>query len=108
MAHPEIQEIIAKMPSTFQASSAGDLDAVLQFNLSGDKSGDFYATIKNGSCTATEGKHASPTTTFNLAGQDWLDLTQGKADGMSLFMQGKLSVEGDMGLAMRMGSLFKQ
>ena len=108
MAHAEIQELITRLPGAFQADQAGDLDAVLQFCLTGDKAGDFYATIKNGTCTTAEGKAANPTTTFNAAGQDWLDLTQGKADGMSLFMQGRLSVEGDMGIAMRMQSLFKQ
>jgi len=107
MAHPEINEIITKMPGTFQADAAGDLEAAIQFCLTGDKSGDFYADIKGGTCTVAEGKHASPTTTFTLEGQDWLDLTQGKADGMSLFMQGKLSVDGDMGIAMRLQSLFK-
>ncbi len=107
MAHPSIQELITKMPGGFQPSAAGDLDAVLQFNLTGDVAGDFYATIKGGTCTATEGKSPNPTTTFTAAGADWLDLVQGKADGMSLFMQGKLSVEGDMGLAMRLQSLFK-
>jgi putative sterol carrier protein len=107
MAHPEIQEIIDRMPGTFQADAAGDLEAVLQFNLAGDKATDFYAEIKNGTCTAQEGKHPSPTTTFSADAQDWLDLTAGKADGMSLFMQGKLSVDGDMGLAMRLASLFK-
>lgn len=107
MAHPEINEVIQKMPGTFQPDAAGDLEAVIQFILGGEKSGDFYADIKNGTCTVTEGKHPSPTTSFSLEGQDWLDLTQGKADGMSLFMQGKLSVDGDMGLAMRLATLFK-
>lgn len=107
MANPEIQAIIERMPGTFQADAAGDLEAVLQFNLTGDKGTDFYAEIKGGKCVAKEGKHPSPTTTFTADGQDWLDLTAGKADGMSLFMQGKLSVDGDMGLAMRLASLFK-
>lgn len=108
MAHPEIADLIGKMPGAFQAGAAGDLDCVLQFVLGGEKSGEFYAEIKNGTCNVAEGRHASPSTTFNLSdGQDWLDLSAGKADGMSLFMQGKLSVDGDMGLAMRMQSLFK-
>ena len=107
MAHPEIKAIFDQMASRYQADAAGDIDAVLQFCLSGEKDGDYHAIMKGPSCSVVEGKHASPTTTFNLAGADWIDLTQGKADGMSLFMQGKLSVEGDMGLAMRMNSLFK-
>lgn len=108
MAHADINALMTEMPGTFVAESGKDLDVVLQFILTGEKSGEFYATIKNGTCTVTEGKHASPTTTFTAAGDDWLDLVAGKADGMSLFMQGKLSVDGDMGLAMRLQSLFKR
>lgn len=105
--HPEVKDIADRMPQSFQADAAGDLDAVLQFNMTGEKSGEFYAVIKDGTCATEEGKADNPTTTFTVDGQDWLDLTAGKADGMSLFMQGKLSVEGDMGLAMRLQSLFK-
>lgn len=108
MAHPEIQELIANMPGSFQADAGGDLDVVLQFNLTGDKAGEFHASIKDGQCAVSEGKHDSPTTTFTAEGTDWLDLVAGKADGMGLFMQGKLSVDGDMGLAMKLQSLFKQ
>jgi putative sterol carrier protein len=108
MAHAEINQLMEGMPQALDPSAAGDLDVVLQFILTGDKSGDFYAEIKNGKCTTHEGKHPNPTTTFTAAGEDWLDLTAGRADGMALFMQGKLSVDGDMGLAMRMQSLFRR
>jgi len=107
MAHAEIQAIIDGMADSFQADQAGDLDAVLQFCLTGEKSGEFSAAIKDGAITVAEGKNDAATTTFTAEGQDWLDLTAGKADGMSLFMQGKLSVEGDMGIAMRLQTLFK-
>lgn len=104
---PEITELMEKMPANFNADAGGDVDAVLQFNLSGDKGGEFHAVIGGGKCETAPGKHDSPTTTFSAAGSDWLDLVQGKADGMSLFMQGRLSVDGDMSIAMRLQSLFK-
>ncbi len=107
MAHPDIAELISNLPGSFQADAAGDLDIVLQFNLTGEKAGEFHAVIKDGKCTAVEGKHDSPTTSFTAEGTDWLDVIAGKSDGTSLFMQGKLSVEGDMGLAMRLQTLFK-
>lgn len=108
MAHAEINQLMENMPKNFDPAAAGDLDVVLQFNLTGDKAGDFYAEIKNGTCTTHEGKHPNPTTTFTASGEDWLDLVAGRADGMGLFMQGKLSVDGDMGLAMRLQSLFRR
>ncbi len=41
-------------------------------------------------------------TTIKVAWSDWQDMTQGKLDGMTAFMQGKLQVEGDMSNAMQL------
>ena len=41
-------------------------------------------------------------TTIKVAWSDWEDMTQGKLDGMTAFMQGKLAVEGDMSNAMQL------
>ena len=35
-------------------------------------------------------------TTIKVAWSDWQDMADGKLDGMTAFMQGKLKVEGDM------------
>jgi putative sterol carrier protein len=41
-------------------------------------------------------------TTIKVAWADWQDMAAGKLDGMTAFMQGKLSVEGDMSNAMQL------
>ena len=41
-------------------------------------------------------------TTIKVAWSDWQDMTEGKLDGMTAFMQGKLAVEGDMSNAMQL------
>ncbi|HST35011.1 MAG TPA: SCP2 sterol-binding domain-containing protein [Allosphingosinicella sp.] len=41
-------------------------------------------------------------TTIKVAWQDWQDMSDGKLDGMTAFMQGKLRVEGDMSNAMQL------
>jgi len=41
-------------------------------------------------------------TTIKVDWSDWQDMTDGKLDGMTAFMQGKLKVEGDMGNAMQL------
>jgi putative sterol carrier protein len=41
-------------------------------------------------------------TTIKVAWADWNDMAEGKLDGMTAFMQGKLKVEGDMGNAMQL------
>ena len=41
-------------------------------------------------------------TTIKVAWSDWQDMSEGRLDGMTAFMQGKLKVEGDMGNAMQL------
>ena len=41
-------------------------------------------------------------TTVKVAWSDWQDMADGKLDGMTAFMQGKLQVEGDMSNAMQL------
>jgi putative sterol carrier protein len=41
-------------------------------------------------------------TTIKVAWSDWQDMAEGRLDGMTAFMQGKLRVEGDMGNAMQL------
>ena len=41
-------------------------------------------------------------TTIKVTWTDWQDMADGKLDGMTAFMQGKLKVEGDMSNAMQL------
>jgi putative sterol carrier protein len=50
---------------------------------------------------------AKPTTTIKMAEGDFLQLIQGKLDGMQAFSAGKLKVEGDIMKAQLIGKLFK-
>ena len=51
--------------------------------------------------TVTEDDGAADTT-IKVAWSDWQDMADGKLDGMTAFMQGKLQVEGDMSNAMQL------
>ena len=50
----------------------------------------------------------SPNMTMTLAASDYVDLIMGKLNGQMAFMSGKLKIAGDMGLAMKMQTLFKR
>jgi len=45
--------------------------------------------------------------TLRIAFSDFEDLIERRADGMSLFMTGKLKIEGDMGVAMKLQSILR-
>ena len=105
---PTVKEIFAEMPNRFNADAAKGMNSVIQFNLSGDgdNAGQYHAIIKDGSLQVAEGVHPSPNMTMTMAGSDYVDMTTGKLNGQMAFMSGKLKIAGDMGLAMKMQSLF--
>ncbi|GBD26998.1 hypothetical protein HRbin30_02342 [bacterium HR30] len=104
----QVKEIFNAMPANLNADAAKGMNAVIQFNLTGDGGGNYYVTIKDGTCTVTEGTHQSPNMTMTMAAQDYVDMITGKLNGQMAFMSGKLKIAGDMGLAMKMQSLFKR
>ena len=101
-----LQEIFDEMPSRLDAEAARGLDCVIQYDLEGEAGGAHYSTIKDGACTVSEGRHDSPTMTVKMDAADFVALTSGELDGMSAFMSGKLKISGDMGIAMKLQSLF--
>jgi len=103
---PTVKESFDAMSGRFRADKATGTSAVIQYDVSGDGGGTWNAVIKDGTCTVTSGTATSPNLTLSISAQDWLDMLSGKQSGQMLFMSGKLKVKGDMGLAMKLGSMF--
>jgi putative sterol carrier protein len=103
---PTVQETFAAMPGRFRPDKASGTSATIQYDVSGDGGGTWHAVIKDGACTVNPGAATTPNLTLQIAAQDWLDMLSGKQSGQMLFMSGKLKVKGDMGLAMKLGSMF--
>lgn len=101
-----IQEVFEAMPARFAADKAGDMRAVIQFELSGEGGGQYYVTIADRACTSTEGTAANPTMTFMAAAADYLGIINGDLNPMQAFMQGKVKIKGDMSVAMKMQTIF--
>ena len=103
---PTVKETMELMSTRFKPERAQGLNAVIQYDISGEGGGTWHATIKDGSCTMSQGPAQSPALTLTMTAQDWLDMTAGKLSGQNAFMQGKLKLKGDMGLAMKIGGMF--
>ena len=94
------------MPTRFNKEAAKGLNAVYQFDLSGDGGGKWHVAIANDTCEVAKAQPLPPIT-ISMAAQDYLDMISGKLNGQMAFMTGKLRIAGDMGLALRMQSLFQ-
>ncbi len=103
-----VKEIFEKMPDAFQKDVAAGMNAVYQFDITGDGGGKWYAAIENGELTISEGEHDSPSLTVTMGDQDYIDMSTGKLNGQVAFMTGKLKIKGDMGLALKMQQIFKK
>ena len=103
---PTVKETFEAMSTRFRPDKAAGTNATIQYDVSGEGGGTWHAVIKDGTCTVRDGAAPSPTMTLQISAQDWLDMLSGKQSGQMLFMSGKLKVKGDMGLAMKLPSMF--
>ncbi len=104
---PTVKEIFDNMESKFRPDKAAGVNATIQYDISGEGGGTWNAVIKDGTCKVSAGPASNPNLTLQMASQDWIDMASGKAAGQMLFMSGKLKLKGDMGLAMKLGSVFQ-
>ncbi len=101
-----VRDLISRMPDSFSPAAAGDLRAVLQFEIPDEDPGRYYVRIGDGVCTAFEGVHPVPSLTIHSPAQVWLDVCSGTIEGAAAFMSGQYTATGDVSLLMRFGSLF--
>ena len=103
------QQIFDSMPAAIVPEKAGATKAVIQFDLSGDQGGKWWVKIHDGQAESGQGDAPEPAQLTLLAdAADYVKISLGQLDGTAAFMQGKLKIKGDMGLAMKMASLFKR
>ncbi len=83
-----------------KASAVG---AVYKFILEGDGGGTWIVAL-NSSPGITEGE-GDAACTIKMTSQDYVDMLEGRTQGQDLFFAGKLQIEGDMALAMKLQAL---
>jgi len=103
-----IADIMSRMPGAFVPEKAQGMDALIHFNFTGADAGQWNALIKDGKCEVSQGNPSrTPTMTLTTDSGDYIKLITGELDPMTAFMQGKLKLEGDLNLAMKLTQMFK-
>jgi len=103
-----MRDLVAGMAMSLDPEAAGDLEATIQFDVTGDAPESYYLEILQGSCTAYAGQHPSPSMTIHTPADVWMAISRGEVNGAGALMQGKYSVTGNLGLLMRFGKLFSR
>jgi putative sterol carrier protein len=103
---PTVTEVFEQMPKQFDASKAKNANFSIQFDLSGDNGGKWFAKIADGKCDTGQGDIDGPTATIRMDATDYVKMTSGELNPMAAFMSGKVKVEGDLSAVMQLQSLF--
>ena len=101
-------QVFEHMPQYFQPDKAGNTNATINFDLSGDQGGKYWVRIADGQATSGKGEGENPNLTLLADAGDFVRIIMGSLDPTAAFMQGKLKIKGDMGLAIKFQSLFKR
>jgi len=102
-----VQGIFEGLPGAFQADQAKGVDVVFQFDISGAKGGAWHATVKEGTCEVAKGAHSGPTTTIQMADDDFVKMISGEKNAMSLYTAGKIKIGGDLMKSQLIEKLFR-
>lgn len=98
----EVAGIFSTMVERFDPAKAKDLNATIQFDLSGDNGGAYWLRIAEGKAEAGAGQSESPRMTLKAKADDFVSILNGSLNPMQAFMTGKVKIVGDTGLAMKL------
>lgn len=101
-----IQAIFEDMPRRLSAPAAVGVDALIRFNLTGNAGGTYFLEIKDGEARVSGRSNGQPQLSIAVSATDFVALISGQLNGQLAFLNGKLKMLGDMGLAMKLPSLF--
>ena len=90
------------LPSRFDPSKAGGLEAVIQMNIAGPNGGDWTMIIKDQKMEVKEGIQSSPDIAIKIVDKDFVDLINRKQSAMTMFMSGKIQFKGSLALGLRL------
>jgi putative sterol carrier protein len=65
----------------------------------------YWIKINGGQAETGAGATDNPNMTLKAAADDWAAVYNGELNAMTAFMNGKLKIQGDMGLAMKLQTI---
>ncbi|MGF6094588.1 SCP2 sterol-binding domain-containing protein [Pseudomonas sp. 18175] len=100
----DVANLVETMKTKFNPAAAAGLDVIFGFRI--DESKHFSLIVKDGTCDLQQGENPDANVTLVTDSETMAGIVSGETDGMQAFMGGKLRVEGDMMLSMKLSELF--
>ena len=105
-----LDDVFRRMTEHVDGERARDVTTVLHWKIFDRPDGgyDHYEVVlEGGECSVSDSPSREPAVTLKLKPADFLKLVSGSASGPTMFMTGKLKLEGDVMLASRLTSMFR-
>ena len=100
------QEFFDQLKANIDPKKTAGMNATFQFVATGDAPGEYYVKIANGETEVCAGKAEKPTIVLTASSVDWAAIMNKQMNGQTAFLTGKLKIQGDVTLAMKLESLF--
>lgn len=110
MAGPSIKVVFQMIDAALKLDPkklAGS-EGVYQFNITGNDSGTYQLIIDENGGKAVEGTEKDPEVTLTISDEDYKEMIAGKLNPTEAFMSGKLTIEGDIGLALKLQGILNE
>ncbi|MFT4414136.1 SCP2 sterol-binding domain-containing protein [Fredinandcohnia humi] len=99
----KIEEILNQNPGPIEG-----LQAIYQYNITGDEEGTYQLHLANGQAKVIEGSESEANCTLIMSLGNFRQFLLGKLNGTAAFMSGKLKIKGDIGKAIKMEGILRQ
>ncbi len=101
-----VAEFFDQVAAKVDKSKIAGMNAVYQFNITEEGGGEWNVKVADGELSVAQGTAENPSIVLTMKAADFLDLIAGKLNGQTAFLTGKLKIQGDMTLAMKLQSVF--
>jgi putative sterol carrier protein len=92
------------LESRIDAGRAARLEHSYLFVI--EDEGQWFVALEEGRLRVTEGAAGEPDVTIRASGETFTKIREGRQNPATAYMTGKIKIEGDLGAAMKLKSLF--
>jgi len=102
------EKIFEKMPEVFKPEQAQGVNAIYEFDISGNGGGRWQVVIEHKTCKVIRDGNLDPTVIFRMSTEDHVGIIDGSVNAQMAFMMGRIKVEGDLMAALGFYQFFAQ
>ena len=94
------------MPQAVNPDDAAGFTATYQFEVSGSEDFTAHLAVVDGKVSFHEGPAEDPDLIIRTPAEVWLAISRGELDGTQAYMSGQFRIKGDLGMLIKLKTLF--